>query len=99
MANIANAETLRPVNNVNFRPILSALQPPRKVALSPPIPQQETAAAATFWGTPRLIRKKDRKGKANAPIRLTKMPDHKTQKSLGNPPAVRCQSRCRFMGT
>jgi hypothetical protein len=97
MANMATTEPANPVNNVNLRPILSALHPPKKAALSPPIPQQETAAAATFCGTPRLIRKKERNGKAMAPMRLTSMPDHKIQKSAGNPPTVRCQSRCRFM--
>jgi hypothetical protein len=97
MLNIAAADRSNPLNRVTFRPILSALHPPKKPAVNPPSPQQETAAAATFCGTPRLIRKKDKNGNAIAPIRLTRMPDQRIQKSAGNPPPIRCQSLCRFI--
>src|SRR5271156_3551882 len=94
---MATTKPSKPFNSVNLRPILSPLHPPKKAAISPPIPQQETAAAATFCGTPRLIRKNERKGKAMAPMRLTSRPDHKVQKPGGNPPTALCQNRCRFM--
>src|SRR5438132_12920392 len=87
---MASTDKASPASSVGFRPIRSALHTPKKVAVSPPIPQQETANAATFSENPLLARKKDRNGKAIAPMRFTRIPDQRIQKSDGSPPTASC---------
>src|SRR4030081_2558502 len=96
MASMASADKVSPARSVGFRPIRSALHPPKKVAVNPPIPQQETAKTATFPENPLLARKNERNGKAIAPMRFTRIPDQRIQKSDGSPPTASCQIKESF---
>src|ERR1700730_12917195 len=91
IASMASAAKTSPAKSVGFRPFRPPLHPPKKLAVNPPIPHQETAKAATFPENPLLARKNERNGKAIAPMRFTRIPDQRIQKSDGSPPTASCQ--------